>query len=172
MIGFGSSARSDEHGVAQQALDRLALLEAESLLPDVVLMDLLMPRMDGIQATAAIKARYPAIEVVALTSFIEEEKVHAALQAGAAGYLLVVDGTRPKTLEGGLEIVEQVNGNIGTLPFVLVLNKVDLTDQWKVEDAHLMAIQERAHATIRTSAKTGAGVEDAFLRLAEAAIRS
>jgi DNA-binding NarL/FixJ family response regulator len=77
-----------EAGDGQQALDRIALLEPEGRLPDVVLMDLLMPRMDGIAATAAIKERYPAIEVVALTSFIEEEKVHAALQAGAAGYLL------------------------------------------------------------------------------------
>lgn len=77
-----------EAGDGQQALDRLALLEPAGQLPDVVLMDLLMPRMDGIQATAAIKKRYPGVEVVALTSFIEEEKVHAALQAGAAGYLL------------------------------------------------------------------------------------
>jgi DNA-binding NarL/FixJ family response regulator len=51
-------------------------------------MDLVMPHMDGIAATAAIKERWPSIEVVALTSFIEEEKVQAALQAGAAGYLL------------------------------------------------------------------------------------
>jgi DNA-binding NarL/FixJ family response regulator len=54
----------------------------------VVLMDLLMPKLDGIAATAALKARHPDIEVVALTSFIEEDKVHAALAAGAAGYLL------------------------------------------------------------------------------------
>ncbi|MBN8909419.1 MAG: response regulator transcription factor, partial [Rhodospirillales bacterium] len=72
----------------RQALDRLAALAATGGLPDVVLMDLLMPRMDGIAATAAIKAQFPDIEVVALTSFIEEEKVHAALAAGAAGYLL------------------------------------------------------------------------------------
>jgi DNA-binding NarL/FixJ family response regulator len=72
----------------QQALDRLAILAAADALPDVVLMDLLMPRLDGIAATAALKARYPDVEVVALTSFIEEEKVHAALAAGAAGYLL------------------------------------------------------------------------------------
>jgi DNA-binding NarL/FixJ family response regulator len=72
----------------KQALDRLTLLEAEGHLPDIVLMDLLMPHMDGIAATGAIKSRWPDIEVVALTSFIEEEKVHAALQAGAAGYLL------------------------------------------------------------------------------------
>lgn len=72
----------------QQALDRLTSLAATDALPDVVLMDLLMPRLDGIAATAAIKERFPEIEVVALTSFIEEEKVHAALAAGAAGYLL------------------------------------------------------------------------------------
>jgi DNA-binding NarL/FixJ family response regulator len=77
-----------EAGDGKQAVDRLALLEAEDRLPDVVLMDLLMPRMDGIAATAEIRKRWPEVEVVALTSFIEEEKVHAALQAGAAGYLL------------------------------------------------------------------------------------
>ena len=56
--------------------------------PDVVLMDLLMPVMDGIAATAEIKQRFPDVEVVALTSFIEEERVTAALEAGATGYLL------------------------------------------------------------------------------------
>ena len=70
------------------ALDALARAKAEGGLPDVVLMDLLMEPMDGIAATAAIKERYPEVEVVAVTSFIEEEKVHAALEAGAAGYLL------------------------------------------------------------------------------------
>jgi DNA-binding NarL/FixJ family response regulator len=53
-----------------------------------VLMDLLMPVMDGIAATAEIKQRFPDVEVVALTSFIEEERVTAALKAGATGYLL------------------------------------------------------------------------------------
>ncbi|MDQ2743807.1 MAG: response regulator transcription factor, partial [Chloroflexota bacterium] len=72
----------------RQALDKVTELEAGGQLPDVVLMDLLMPELDGIAATAALKERWPAIEVVALTSFIEEEKVHGALQAGATGYLL------------------------------------------------------------------------------------
>ncbi len=62
--------------------------ESRRLRPDVVLMDLLMPRMDGIIAIAAIKRELPEVEVVALTSFIEEEKVVAALEAGASGYLL------------------------------------------------------------------------------------
>lgn len=77
-----------EAGDGQQALDILHGMEIDRKLPDVVMMDLVMPRMDGITATAAIRGRYPGVEVVALTSFIEEEKVHAALEAGAAGYLL------------------------------------------------------------------------------------
>jgi len=72
----------------QAAIDRIAALETEGQLPDVVLMDLIMPRMDGIAATAAIKDRWPSIDVVALTSFVEEDKVHGALQARATGYLL------------------------------------------------------------------------------------
>lgn len=72
----------------QAALDALARAKADGELPGVVLMDLLMEPMDGIAATVAIKERYPDVEVVAVTSFLEEEKVHAALEAGAAGYLL------------------------------------------------------------------------------------
>ena len=77
-----------EAGTGKEALDRIAVLEPAGELPDVVLMDLLMPVMDGIEATRELKARFPAIEVVAVTSFVEEKKVRAALQAGAAGYLL------------------------------------------------------------------------------------
>jgi DNA-binding NarL/FixJ family response regulator len=61
---------------------------AARLTPDVILMDLVMPELDGIGAIAAIKGARPETEIVALTSFIEEEKVTAALEAGASGYLL------------------------------------------------------------------------------------
>lgn len=77
-----------EAGDGRQALERIAVLEPAGTLPDVVLMDLLMPGMDGITATRRIRSRWPAIEVVALTSFAEEAKVRGALEAGAAGYLL------------------------------------------------------------------------------------
>ena len=77
-----------EAGNGREALARVAEMDAAGRPPDVVLMDLLMPEMDGIAATAAIKERWPGIEVVALTSFIEEDKIHGALQAGATGYLL------------------------------------------------------------------------------------
>jgi DNA-binding NarL/FixJ family response regulator len=72
----------------QEALKQIAALVAASRPPDVVLMDLLMPGMDGITATAAIAQRYPELGVVAMTSFTEADKVHGALEAGAAGYLL------------------------------------------------------------------------------------
>jgi DNA-binding NarL/FixJ family response regulator len=77
-----------EAGDGRQALDRIAVLDPGGSLPDVVLMDLMMPGLDGITATRQIRARWPAVEVVALTSFAEEAKVRGALEAGAAGYLL------------------------------------------------------------------------------------
>jgi DNA-binding NarL/FixJ family response regulator len=61
---------------------------ARRLRPDVILMDLMMPVLDGIAATGAIKADMPEIEIVALTSFVEEAKVTAALEAGASGFIL------------------------------------------------------------------------------------
>ena len=67
---------------------RDALRLCEQLQPDVVLMDLVMPRMDGLEATRAIRERWPHIQIIALTSFKEKERVHKALQAGAIGYLL------------------------------------------------------------------------------------
>jgi len=65
-----------------------ALRLCERLQPDVVLMDLLMPKMDGVAATRVIKERWPQIQVIALTSFKEKEYVEGALKAGASGYLL------------------------------------------------------------------------------------
>ena len=65
-----------------------ALLMARELKPDVALMDLLMPVMDGIEATKAIRAELPEVEVVALTSVLEDVSVTGAVRAGAIGYLL------------------------------------------------------------------------------------
>ncbi len=65
-----------------------ALEQARTLSPDVVLMDLLMPKMDGVAATAAIRRELPDVEVVALTSVLEDASVVGAVRAGAMGYLL------------------------------------------------------------------------------------
>ena len=82
------------------ALELLAELAATSTLPDVVLMDLVMPGMDGVAATTEIGRRFPDVRVVVLTSFGESERVHAALDAGAAGYLLKDAG--PAEVDGAL----------------------------------------------------------------------
>jgi two-component system, NarL family, response regulator LiaR len=65
-----------------------AISLCEKLQPDVVLMDLMMPVMDGVSATAAIRKKWPRINVIALTSFKEKEMVEGALKAGAMSYLL------------------------------------------------------------------------------------
>ncbi len=81
--------RDPEIEVVGEAADGEAAVElARSLRPDVVLMDLLMPRMDGIAATEAIRSELPEVEVVALTSVLEEGAVTGAIRAGAIGYLL------------------------------------------------------------------------------------
>ena len=72
----------------EAALDGIGALAAQGVPPDVVMMDLLMPGVDGIMATSMVKEKHPDVEVVALTSFAAQEKVHAALQAGAMGYVL------------------------------------------------------------------------------------
>ena len=77
----------DAEGGAQ-ALEQLSRLASEGREPNVVVMDLKMEPLDGIESIRQIRARYSKVEVVALTSFGEEERVRAALEAGASGYLL------------------------------------------------------------------------------------
>ena len=65
-----------------------AITLADAVRPDVVLMDLVMPELDGVEATRAIRTASPATKVIVLTSFDDDEKVFPAIKAGAAGYLL------------------------------------------------------------------------------------
>ncbi len=65
-----------------------AILRARELVPDVVLMDLVMPGTDGVEAMRALRAELPALRVIVLTSFLDDERLLPALRAGAAGYLL------------------------------------------------------------------------------------
>ncbi|MED3661079.1 response regulator transcription factor [Ureibacillus sp. FSL K6-8385] len=73
-------------GEAKNGAEALRLVE--QLQPDIVLMDLVMPEMDGIEATKKIKARWPEVQVLMLTSFSDKDHVLPAIEAGAAGYQL------------------------------------------------------------------------------------
>jgi two-component system, NarL family, response regulator LiaR len=74
--------------VGQAADGETAVKLCGELLPDVILMDLLMPDMDGVAATRIIRQRHPSVQIIALTSYTEEALVQSALRAGAIGYLL------------------------------------------------------------------------------------
>jgi NarL family two-component system response regulator LiaR len=74
--------------VGEASSGQEAVQLTERIQPDVILMDIIMPDMDGPATTKAIRSRWPGVQIVALTSFREDELVKNALQAGAIGYLL------------------------------------------------------------------------------------
>jgi len=90
-----------EESNGQSAIDKLATYSEESR-PDIILMDLMMPGMNGIEATRAIIAKYPAMKIVMLTSFLEDDKVYGAIEAGAVSYVL-------KTVSAE-ELIYAING--------------------------------------------------------------
>jgi NarL family two-component system response regulator LiaR len=102
---------ADDHGIVRQGLrmylsfDRAlevvgeasngkeALEQARRLQPDIILMDILMPVMDGLEATAAVRGELPDTEVLALTSVLDDAVIHQVIRAGAIGYLLKDTGS-------------------------------------------------------------------------------
>lgn len=94
------------------------------------------------------------------------QQVQMSYMRGASGYLLVADGTRPGTLETALKLNRRTEEVIGDVPLILLLNKIDLTDEWELDEEALGPISDRGWTVIETSAKTGVGVEEAFWSLA------
>ena len=86
---------------------------------------------------------------------------------GAAGYLLVADGTRPDTIANAVALQERAEATVGKVPFVLLLNKVDLKQDWRVNEEELARLRSSDWQMTTTSAKTGQGVENAFATLAK-----
>jgi hypothetical protein len=92
-------------------------------------------------------------------------QIRSSYLRGSSGYLLVVDGTRRATLDAAVKMQQRVRDTIGDVPFVFMLNKSDLADEWEIAERALEALSKRGWTWLKASAKTGAGVEEAFLTL-------
>jgi GTPase SAR1 family protein len=95
------------------------------------------------------------------------QKVRMSYLRGSAGYVLVADLTRRETLDKAVQLQEEAQRVLGTVPFVLAANKVDLTFEREIQEQDLDALKERGWTVITTSAKSCLGVREAFTRLAE-----
>lgn len=97
----------------------------------------------------------------------EFQKVRMSYLRGSSGYILVVDGTRRYTFDKAIMLQHRVEETVGTVPFILLLNKSDLTDEWDIDEGAIAELSEKGWTVIKTSAKTGLGVEEAFFILAK-----
>lgn len=97
----------------------------------------------------------------------ELQKLRMSYLRGTSGYLLVVDGTRRYTLDKAFFMQQRLEEAIGKVPFNIILNKFDLTDEWEIDDAAMDELSQRSWTVIKVSAKTGLGVEESFLTLAK-----
>jgi len=95
----------------------------------------------------------------------ELSKMRLSYLKGASGLLLVVDGTRAATLDTALAIKAAADESQDKVPAVVLFNKSDLAPQWEIDDAAIARVASRGLPTLRTSAKEGTGVEEAFLSL-------
>lgn len=98
----------------------------------------------------------------------EFQTVRESYLRGSSGYFLVADGTRHATLDTAAALQQKAVEIVGDAPFLLLLNKTDLDRDWQVDERALVKLVDRGWRVVKTSAKTGAGVEDAFLALAKA----
>ena len=156
---------TDDHGVVRQGLrmflslepdlevvgeasnGREALALARELRPDVVLMDLLMPVMDGIEATQAIRAELPEVEVIALTSVLEDTSVSGAVRAGAIGYLL--KDTDSEELERAIQAAAEGRVHLAPEAAARLMREVrapESPEELTEREAEVLRLVARGHA--------------------------
>ncbi|HEY1770499.1 MAG TPA: Rab family GTPase [Chthoniobacterales bacterium] len=121
--------------------------------------------------TVAIDGAEVVLMIWDLAGDDDYQRLQTSYLRGTSGYLLVADGTRAITLDQVLEIQTRVAAAVGDVPFLLALNKADLANEWEIDDARLTSLNERGWKSFRTSAKEGAGVEEAFSELARRMIQ-
>ncbi len=146
-----------------------AIAQAEALRPDVILMDLVMPKMDGIDATRQITARLPGTRVIALTSFAADEKLFPAIKAGALGYLL--KNSTPEELVEAIRQVHRGEPSLGSSIARKVL--LELTHPPKQQPLTADPLTERELEVLRLIAQGGSNKEIAAkLSVSELTVRS
>jgi small GTP-binding protein len=92
-------------------------------------------------------------------------QIRTSYLRGSAGYLLVVDGTRRATLDTALSIQQRIVDTVGNIPFVVLFNKSDLTNEWEIANDAFEELSHKDWSWLKASAKTGEGVDEAFLTL-------
>lgn len=102
----------------------------------------------------------------------EFQKLRRSYLRGSAGYLLVLDGLRRATLDIALRIQKNVTDELGPVPFVVLVNKHDRRAEWELTDQDLAELAQRGWPVLMSSAKTGQGVEDAFVTLSRALVQA
>ena len=102
----------------------------------------------------------------------EFQRLRMSYLRGASGYFFVADGTRLATLEKAIAMKEAAETALGPAHFVIILNKSDLADEWEVDAQKENELASRGWTVIRTSAKSGEGVELAFNTLAAAMLKA
>jgi len=96
----------------------------------------------------------------------EFQKVRASYLRGTAGYFLVIDGTRGETLDTALQLHDLAISAVGDRPFIVLLNKCDIEDQWTLDQARIDELKGKGWSIMKTSAKESSNVEEAFHTLA------
>ena len=94
-------------------------------------------------------------------------QVRMSYLRGSAGYFLVADGTRRATLDKAIELQQRAENEIGKVPFILLINKSDLKDEWEIQDSEIASLIARGWVVLETSAMTGVNVEEAFQSIGE-----
>ena len=102
----------------------------------------------------------------------EFQNIRLSYLRGSSGYLLVADGTRRESLDRAYALQSVAEKTTGKVPFVLLLNKADLEHDWAIEEADLATARQNEWTILRTSAKTGMGVDEGFMALTKAMLES
>ncbi len=105
-----------------------------------------------------------AVDLIIWDLHGEDEFQHVRLSylKGSSGLIFVADGTRQATLATALNLKQIAENTLGPVPFMLLVNKVDLKDQWEIEDGILDDLRQQGIPVIPTSAKNGQAVQEAF----------